>query len=684
MNSMKSMFFPDTVAIIGVSNSPANNGKIIVENMDRFGFKGTLYLVGGRRDFLGARPIYSGIREIPVVPDLTVILIPARGLRETLEECGEKGIRQVVIETGGFSEFGEERKGLEEEILKVAHKWGMQIIGPNCVGIVNVENGLILPFYPLYPHEAEKGPVSVVSQSGGLVHDIIILSNTENVGVNKLVSIGNKLVCDENDILEYLISDPTTDMIGLYLENIRDGRRLMDLAASTAKPLILLKSNRSPGSTHIAKFHTSALAGDDRVGDEALKQAGIIRVGNLPEMVNCFKAFTLPPLKGRRLAVMARSGGHAVLAADSVYLHGFTLASFSDEFFGMLSEKTRAGVIRRTNPLDLGDVFDFNVYMEITEKALKEEGVDGVLLLHSYALGGDLEPTLNYIASCGSLTRKYGKPIIFCTVPHREHLLTLREVKEFPIFNQVDDALAAVWKAYLHHRSIEEASSGRDRVRYKEGRALPPRLPEGVMAPAEVFELLKNFDLQVVDYKVADGLESGIKAARELGYPVALKTASPNILHKTEKGGVLLNLVDEPALSLAFGSMEADSYLLQKMAPTGLEIIIGGKYDSEFGPVVLCGMGGIFVEVYKDVSLRVAPVDEKGAREMIESLKGAPILTGFRGRPGYDLEYLVTALVRVSTLLVSHPEIGALDINPLILFEEGKGGVIVDGKIEVR
>jgi hypothetical protein len=204
------------------------------------------------------------------------------------------------------------------------------------------------------------------------------------------------------------------------------------------------------------------------------------------------------------------------------------------------------------------------------------------------------------------------------------------------------------------------------------------------MAPAEVFELLKNFDLQVVDYKVADGLESGIKAARELGYPVALKTASPNILHKTEKGGVLLNLVDEPALSLAFGSMEADSYLLQKMAPTGLEIIIGGKYDSEFGPVVLCGMGGIFVEVYKDVSLRVAPVDEKGAREMIESLKGAPILTGFRGRPGYDLEYLVTALVRVSTLLVSHPEIGALDINPLILFEEGKGGVIVDGKIEVR
>jgi acetate---CoA ligase (ADP-forming) len=679
---MKTMFFPKSVAIIGVSNSPSNNGRVIAENMDRFGFEGTIYLVGGKKDILGNRTIYPGLSELPVVPDLAVILIPARGLLEVLEECGEKGISRIVIETAGFSEFGEEREDLEKEVLRVVSKWGMKVLGPNCVGIVNVENGLVLPFYPLYPHEAERGSVSVISQSGGLVHDIIVLCNTENVGVNKLISIGNKLVCDENDILEYLISDPTTAIIGLYLENIRDGRRFMDLASSTDKPIILVKSNKSPGGRQMAKFHTSALAGDDRVTDEAMKQAGIHRVGSLPEMVNCFKAFSLPPLKGPRLAVIARSGGHAVLSADSVYLHGFTLASFSEGFFAMLSEKTRAGVIKRTNPLDLGDVFSFNIYAEITERALEEDGVDGVLVLHSYALGAEVESTLTFLSGCAAMVGKHGKPIIFCTVPHREDLLTLREPKGLPMFSQVDDALAALGKAYGHYRAPASADRVHP-VKYKKEYGSSTRLPQGLMAPRDVFELLKAHGLDVADYRIVKDLDQGLAAARSLGYPVALKTGDPDVLHKTEKGGVALNLMDDQSVAAAFRSMEGESCILQKMAPAGCEIIIGGRNDAEFGPVILCGIGGIFVEVYKDVSLRVAPVDEKIARGMVESLKGAAILKGFRGTPPYDTERLVTALIQISRLLVEHPEISTFDINPLILFERGKGGLIVDGKVEI-
>ena len=223
---METMFFPQSVVIVGVSNSPSNNGRVIVENMDRFNYRGAMYLVGSKGGSLGGREIFPQVDALPTSPDLAVILVPAAGLLEVLDACGRKGIGRIVIETGGFSEFAEDRRGLEKEILDRAARWGMKIMGPNCVGIVNIENGLTLPFYPLYPQEVKRGAVSVISQSGGLIHDILILSNIENVGLNKLVSIGNKLANDENDILEYLISDPGTQIIGLYLENISDGKEI--------------------------------------------------------------------------------------------------------------------------------------------------------------------------------------------------------------------------------------------------------------------------------------------------------------------------------------------------------------------------------------------------------------------------------------------------------------------------
>ena len=672
---METIFFPESVAIFGVSNSPANQGRVIAENLDRFGFAGTIYLVGSKAGVLAGRQIFTRADEIPGVPELAVILIPAGGLVQALEACGEKGINNIVIETAGFSEFSEERKGLEKEILRIASKWGMKIIGPNCVGIVNVENGLALPFYPLYPHEIKKGPLSIISQSGGLVHDIMVLCNIENIGMSKMVSIGNKLVYDENDVLEYLISDPATGMIGLYLENIRDGRRFMELAASTDKPIVLLKANRSPGSKEIARFHTSALAGDDLVVDKAMKQAGVHRVQNLREMVDSFKAFSLPPPRGSRLAVIARSGGHAVLSADSVYFHGLRLASLSGQFFDMLSEKTRTGVIKRTNPIDLGDVFDFNVYFEITESALRDQNVDAVLIVHSYALDVDFEPSKRFISDCKGLSESYGKPIVFCTIAHKDDRLVLQGAIDFPLFTHVDDALTAFSKALEH--------SGRQASPSPERQSAPSRLSPGITPADTIFNLLKGYGLSVADYRVAADIDEVLKAARDIGFPVALKIASTRILHKTEMGGVMLNIPDEASLERAFRAMKADSYLLQKMAPPGCEIIIGGRNDPEFGPVILCGLGGIFVEIYKDIEIRVAPIDEKTSREMIAGLAGAGILKGFRGNKAYDVDYLANILVNVSQLLSEHGEIRTLDINPLILFEKGGGGMVVDAKLEI-
>lgn len=685
---MKTMFFPVSVAIFGISESPSNLARIIVDNMDRFRFTGIIYLVGDRTGTVAGRPIYTDVKDIPEVPDLAVFLVPAHRLIPSLEACGKKGIRRCVIETGGFSEFGDERKGLEAEILNVAARYGMKVVGPNCVGMINIENGLVLPFYPLDPREVRKGAISIVSQSGGLIHDILMICHRENLGISKCASVGNKLMVDENDILEYLISDPTTDMIGLYLESISDGRRFMDLAGSTTKPVILLKGNTSPESKEIARFHTSALAGDDVVVDAAMRQAGVHRVQNIKEMVECFKAFSLPAIGGSRLAVMARSGGHAVLAADSAHRHGFTLASFSDEFFAMLSERTRAGVIRRTNPIDVGDVFDINVYLEIAEKSLQEIGVDGLLVIHSYALGDGSVHTKQFISSCAQLSRRFGKPIVFCTIGHKEDSLSLTEYGDIPVFTHVDDALLALSAALKHSRNVSPGGRAERCRSWSYGKGdrggqERERLPSGLMSVKEVFALLERYGLIPARYSVVTNVDEALEAALSMGYPVALKTADPKILHKTDAGGVVLDIRDGEALRRAFQRVHAGPYLLQKMAPPGCECIVGGRKDAEFGAVVLCGIGGTFVEVYRDVAVRVAPVDEPMARQMIGELRGAPILYGFRGKDPYDTDYLVTVLVSISRLLTDHPEIEALDINPLILLDKGHGGIVVDAKLHV-
>lgn len=681
---MDRMFYPRSVVIFGVSGSPSNLGRMVVENMDRFRFQGTIYLVGGKPGTLLGRPVFTDIAEIPEIPDLAVFLIATGHLAGVLEACGRKGIRHAVIETGGFSEFEEDRKNLETKIKRIAVEWDIKILGPNCVGIVNVETGLALPFYPLNPEEAKKGPVSVISQSGGLIHELIILCDLDNMGLNKLISIGNKLMLDENDFLEYLISDPATKIIGLYLESISDGRRLMDLASRTDKPIVLLKANRNPGGREIAKFHTSALAGDDRVVDEAMKQAGIIRVEGLGEMINCFKAFSLPRPMGRRLVIMTRSGGYAVLSADSAYRHGFNLASLSNDFFTVLSGSTKAGVIRMTNPVDLGDVFDHSVHLALIEKALQEDGVDGVLFIHAYPFYEGPENTKGFVRSVAELSARYQKPVALCIVTHKKHWVALREASDFPIFTYLDEALLALSKSRQHNSrpTWRPGQVGAVKDVKKEAAAMV-HIPAGMMAVHEALDLLMQYGLKVADYRVVKGIEEALEWADRTGYPVALKTASARVLHKTEEAGVHLNIHDGAALETAFHRLNAEAYLLQKMIGNECEVMIGGRNDRDFGPVILCGLGGTFVELYDDVAIRVAPVDSQTARDMMEGLRGAAILKGFRGGQSYDTEYLTEALVKISRLLADHREIKVVDINPLILMEKGAGGIIVDVKMEI-
>jgi acetyltransferase len=674
---MEKFFYPQSVVVFGVSDSANNLGRDILENLDRFGFTGRAYAVGRPGEGPGGRLIYERLEEVPEIPELAVLLIPAPKVAATLELCGRKGVRHVVIETGGFSELGDDRKGLEEEICRVAGLWEIDFIGPNCIGVINTENGLCLPFVPFYPREIGKGSNSFISQSGGLVHEIGRRFAAENMGLNKLVSMGNKLKVNENHLLDFLARDPGTDVIGVYLEDIKDGRKFMDLARGTTKPVMLLKGNASPAGKEIAGFHTSALAGDDGVMEAALKQAGIHRVESMQEMVDCFKIFDLPLLRGPNLALMSRSGGQAVLLADGAHRHGFALAKLPEALFARVKEQAKAGVVRNTNPLDLGDVFDESFYLEVLRMALEDPGVDGVVFFFDSPLESPMPAEI--LGGVERLCRLYQKPVVFCMIPFWEGWFELKYACPFPFFTDPETAMKGLRRSLDHfrkkNRSVREA--------HPVPEATDPSKPlTRIASAAETLALVHACGVPVVEYEQVRNKDEGVKAARRLGYPVVLKRIEPFVLHKTEAGALRLDIQNDEDLERAFVDMPADEYLVQKMAPGGVETIIGGKQDPAFGPVVLFGLGGIFVEILKDVTMRIAPIDEKTALEMIEDVKGAALLKGSRGTAVADTGSLSKALASVSRLLVDHPEVLSIDINPLRVFDQGRGCLALDVKIE--
>jgi len=680
---MHTLFYPQSVMVVGVSSDQFNLGKQIVDNLDRFGFQGPVYPVGHEGGELNGRKISRRIEDVDAVPDLAVFLIPARYIPDAMDVCGEKGIRYAVIESAGFNEYGGVGTDLKQKVLDVAGKWGIRFVGPNCISIINLENGMTLPFVPLDPSMTKKGHVSLASQSGGVIFDSIRLFDFENIGFDKLISMGNKLNLNENDYLDFLVSDQGTHIIGLYLEGISDGRALMNHAFQTEKPILVLKANTNASSSAVARFHTAALAGDDQVADAALRQAGLLRVQNLQELMDCFKIFSLPVMKGSRLAVLCRSGGQAVLFADATHRHGFQLAQLSDGFFEMVRKETRAGVIRMTNPLDLGDVFDVNIHIGIMEKALREEEVDGLVFGHLYVSEMELEATEKLIQAARSLSLQYRKPVVFAMISEKERWVKMKHVADFPVYYEPDYALKALSISYRHFKNRSRIAGRKRQIPLFESKILEDTSRQSeMMHPGEAFNMLKSYDLPVADFRIVASAEEGLDVAEELGYPVVLKIADPMILHKTEEKGVRLSISGQKELEQAFREMKGDEFLIQKMATPGREVIIGGKQDNEFGPIILFGLGGVFVEVLKDTAIRVAPVDEDEAESMLEEIKGARLLDSFRGQPPADKETLVQCLVKVSHLLFDHPEIKNLDINPMIVGDDGTGCIIVDAKIE--
>jgi acetyltransferase len=437
--------------VIGVSENPDNLARIIVENLFEFQFNGEIILVGKKEGVLFGRRICTSMNDLTEGIDVAVILTPAPTVPGILEACGKKKIRWAIIETGGFREYSEEGARLDEEVLKIAKNWGMRIVGPNGIGIINVENGFAVPFVKLKNPGISKGKVSVLAQSGGVSMAYFNLLTSANVGIAKIVSMGNKLDLNEIDYLKYLIGDPQTEIIGLYLESLERGRELMEIARSTSKPIILHKANIGEGSHHIAKLHTAALANDDRVVDAALKQADIVRTRDFRSFASAVKILSLPPMKGKSLVILSRSGGIAIVAADSAERYGFRLYPLTKEFTGRIHSYFRAKVIQPTNPLDLGDLFDFDLYTKILDRVLRIKDVDGVLFQHGSA-GEDKERSRKLIDAVKNLSFRYEKPVALCYVTDEEELAYIKRALDYPIFTEPSEALNALAISREHYR----------------------------------------------------------------------------------------------------------------------------------------------------------------------------------------------------------------------------------------
>ncbi len=687
-SQFSTFFYPKSIAVIGVSPVKNNLGKNIVLNCLHFGYPGEIVSVGLSEGIAFGQRIYQNLEEIDRDIDLAVVLTPAKTIPGILEQCGRKGIKHVVIESGGFSELGKEGEPLEKACVEVAHRYGIRFIGPNGIGVTNLENGLALPFMPLRT-DITLGPVSILAQSGGVGLSYLNFLSEENIGINKFVSMGNKLNVDENDLLGYLIQDEETKIILVYLEGFKDARRFIEVASTSKKPILVHKSNRFEVSARIAHSHTTALFADDMLVDYALEQAGCIRLNTMDDSMDYIKSQTLPPLRGNRLVVISRSGGHAVIAADACAHYGFSLPRFPEEILKKIESRLRAHVIRLQNPLDLGDLFELEFYAFIIEEMLKREDVDGIVLVHGYRGGFEQEASRTLIKRVERLVEQYHKPVasvIFAEALEKDYL---RKSVKIPIFSAPENAMRAFNLSYKwpFRKPSPLVVRSLDRVnRERAGEVVARAEKRGHLLLHESLQLLEHYGFSIPSYALARTEAEALQFRKASKGPIAMKINSPHFSHKSDLGAVRLNIKTQAEAEKTFEKLkvlggEETEVLVQSMVTRGREVILGGKRDQSFGPIVLFGLGGIFVEALKDVVWRVAPLSPEEARRMIGSIRGASILQGIRGEKPCDTETVADLLVRLSHMLIDFPQIQEIDINPVLVFAEGEGALAVDARV---
>jgi acetate---CoA ligase (ADP-forming) len=708
MRDLDPIFSPKSVAVVGASTSSGKVGHDIFVNILKGGFQGTLYPVNPKAKSIASVRAYATIGDLPEAPDLAMIILGPQLAYKAVQEAIAKGTKGIVIVSAGFKEVGEEGLEIENKIVALCRESQVRLVGPNCLGVINPARDVSLnaSFSARMP---KPGNVSFMSQSGALCTAVLDFAGDREFGFSKFISIGNKADVDEVDLLRYFHEDPNTEVIMIYVEELQRGQAFIEAAKEITggdinpKPILVIKSGRTSAGADAAASHTGSLAGSEAVYDAIFAQSGIIRVESIDELFDFATAFAYKnenalgklrrkvPL-GNKVAIVTNAGGPGIVATDMTVTSGLELAKFSEETVASLKNHLPA-TANFHNPVDvIGDAAQ-DRYENALAAVIRDEGVDGALVILTPQSMTNAMGTAEAIVR---IARRSHKPILCCFMGIIDVSSGVQYLQEngVPVYRFPENAAKAIGALYQYSKWLNRKELAPFEL--KQNKDCGRKIIESCLAEGKTYigelegtKLLACYGFDVLPTELATTGDEALKLADDMGYPVVMKIVSPQIIHKSDAGGVKINLADADAVQGAFDEIiqgakaynaeaEIQGVLVQKMAPKGQEVILGSTRYPRFGHLLMFGFGGIMVEVFKDVTFRLAPINRNSARFMVRGVKGYALLNGFRGTPKADVDAVERLLVCLSDLVVDNPEIKELDINPLLVHPKGQGATVAD------
>ena len=695
---LEEFFDPKSVAVVGASTSPEKLGYAVLENLVNGGYAdvGKIFPINPKADEILGRKAYPSVLDVPENIDLAVIVIPYPYVPAVLEECGKKKIPGVVVISAGFREAGMEGLERELELLEIAKKYQFRLIGPNCLGIIDTFTPINASFSAGTP---PQGPMAFMSQSGALGTAILDWAQAGRLGLAKFVSLGNKADVSEIDLLNAWADDEDTNVIMMYSEGLPNGQEFIRVAREVTKkkPVVAIKSGVTKSGSRAVSSHTGSLAGSEQAYQAAFQQAGVLRANDMESMFDMALALGYQPLlKGDRIAIVTNAGGPGILATDALERSGMSLARLEVETIQSLEERL-PDAASAANPVDvLGDARG-DRYKFALELVSKDPNVDGIMVVLTPQAMTEIEDTARAV---GSLSQEIDKPVLACFMGEAKIERGIRVLREYDVPNfSFPERASLAFRAMSQYRVIKERKDPVYESFEVDNEAVKQVLERAkqdgryAIGDAEAWDILKAYGLSIPRSVLAKTPQEAVEIAGEIGYPVVLKIASPDILHKTDVGGVKVGLETPDQVQDAFELMiyRTERYLpeaqiwgcqVQEMAPPGgLEVLIGMNRDPQFGPLVTFGLGGIYVEVLKDVTFRVAPFTRLEAQAMLEEIRSKALLEGIRGKPPVDKEAIIDTLLKMGQLVQEFPEIAEFDINPLIVYPKDQGAIAIDMRL---
>jgi acetyl coenzyme A synthetase (ADP forming)-like protein len=700
MKNIECIMNPESIAVVGATDRPGSVGLSVFRNILNAGYRGILYPVNPRVKSVQSVKAYPRLADIPDEVDMAVIIVPAEMVPSMMEEAAAKQVKGVIVVSAGFKEVGGKGLELENRVKEIVKEHKIRLVGPNCLGLINTNERVMLnaSFSTKMP---KAGNIAFISQSGALCTAVLDFAAGRDIGFSKFISFGNKADINEIDLLRYLKEDPETQVILMYLEDITNGREFLETAREITwevrKPMLAIKSGRSPEGARAAASHTGSLAGSDLAYDAIFRQSGIQRVEGVNELFNYARAFASQPVpKGRQLAIVTNAGGPGIMTTDAAVRHGLQLASLSEQTVEAL-KKDLPPTANIHNPVDVIGDATHERYEAAIRHVLEDENVDAaIVILTPQAMTDVLETAEIVPRVCEGID----KPVLcsFMGIVDVSEGVKYLEKNGIPNYPFPESAVRAMTSMVsfgallrLERRQVRRVAADRETAGQIIRRKLADR-DRYLMHEKEANEILQCYGFPVLKSRLLREPGQIEAAAEEIGFPVAMKIASPDIAHKFDAGGVELKIKTADQARKAFDSIMANAkafdpsaeihgVLMEKMARGGVEVILGATRDPKFGPICMFGLGGTFVETLQDVTFRLAPMWEVSAEIMIQSIKAYKVLRGTRGMPPSDVDAIKDCILRLSQMVSDHPEIAELDINPMIVYAEGEGCVVADSRI---